>query len=300
LTLLAMAAVVAVATYRQLPWARFERASAPVAAPLVDARVARAKALTAELEAWLAAPVTFAQVPALEDRLSRLRRDGAASVAASLAARAARRLEDAASRELDAGELDAGISHYKVALDLDPGAPGTSPLTAVLRARAQAALDAGRPADAVRWARTARGLAEADPDAHALLAEALFAAHDDAAAVVEFGKALASRPTDPAFRRGFERAQRRVARAAAPRVHKRSAAAEPGAGGPDAGAVAPEGASTSETEARPAREKPEPAEPQQKAIDKSTEKAMEKSADKATAKATDKPKSAAGESAPEQ
>ena len=80
----------------------------------------------------------------------------------------------------------------------------------------------------MRWARAAIGLAEADPDAHALLAAALFASRDDAAAAVEFGKALASRPSDPEFKRGLARARRREARAAA-RSHARDVATSPGA-----------------------------------------------------------------------
>ena len=154
-------------------------------------------------------------MPVLEDRLARLRRDGATAAAASLASRAAGALEGVASRELDAGDVDAGVAHYKIALGLDPSAPGTSPLTATLRARAEAALQGARPAEAVRWARTALALAEADPDAHALLADALFAAHENSAAAVEFGKALASRPADPAFKQGFARARRRAGRASA-------------------------------------------------------------------------------------
>jgi hypothetical protein len=75
------------------------------------------------------------------------------------------------------------------------------------------------------------GLAEADPDAHALLAEALFATRDDAGAVAEFGKALASRPTDAGLLRSLDRAQKRLARANAPRARvrvraKRAAAAD--------------------------------------------------------------------------
>ena len=221
----AMGAVVAVAAYRQLPWARLERASpVPAPAPVADARATRVDALTRELETLLGSHPTFAQVAVLENRLARLRREGATILAATFASRAARELEDVAARELDAGDIDVGVAHYKIALGVDPGAQGTSQLEATLRGRAQAALRAERPAEAVRWARTALGLAEADPDAHALLAEALYATRDNAGAVAEFGKALASRPADPSFKRGLERARRRAARAAAPRAHPRAEA----------------------------------------------------------------------------
>jgi serine/threonine protein kinase len=229
LALLAMGAVVAVAAYRQLPWVHSE---APVAAvPTVDARAERIKEAASELEVLLAARPTFAQVPAIEARLSRLRRDGATALATKLAGRAGAALEEAASRELDAGDMEGGLAHYKIAMGLDSGARGSSELSAKLRTHAQTELNAGRPAEAVRWARAAMGLAEADPDAHALLAEALFATRDDAGAVAEFGKALASRPTDAGLLRSLDRAQKRLARANAPRARvrvraKRAAAAD--------------------------------------------------------------------------
>jgi serine/threonine protein kinase/tetratricopeptide (TPR) repeat protein len=225
LSLLAMGAVVAVAAYRQLPWARRAGAAVAPAAPVVDAHAARVRTLTGELEALLASPpaLTFARVPVIELRLAGLRREGATAAAAALASRAARALEQVAARELDAGDIDAGVAHYKIALGVDPGAQGTSQLEATLRGRAEAALSAEHAGEAVRWARTAVGLAEADPDAHALLAEALFASREDAAAVVEYAKALASRPADPAFKRGLDRARRRAARAAAPRAHAKAA-----------------------------------------------------------------------------
>ena len=77
----------------------------------------------------------------------------------------------------------------------------------------------------MRWARAFVGLAEADPDAHALLAEALLASHDDAAAAGEFSKALASRPADPAFKRGLDRARRRAARSATPHPRAKASSA---------------------------------------------------------------------------
>jgi serine/threonine-protein kinase len=231
--LLAATAVAGVAAYRQLPLA-FQTVGVS-AAPAVDPHPARAAALAAEVEGMLppAAPLTFARLGALADRLARLRREGAGAAADALAARAARALEEVATRELDAGDVDTGIAHYKIALGVDPGAQGTSQLAATLRTRAEAALKAERANDAVRWARTALGLAEADPDAHALLAAALLLAHDDDGAATEFGKALASRPNDPEFMRGLDRAQHHAGRPASPRRRARASAAKE-----DAAAVA--------------------------------------------------------------
>jgi hypothetical protein len=218
--LLAMGAVVAVAAYRQLPWVRSETSSA-VTVPVVDARAARIQEAASELEVLLAARPTFAQVPAIEARLARLRRDGATALAAKLAGRAGTALEEVAGRELDAGDLEAGLAHYKIALGVDSGSRGSSALAARLRTRAETELREARPAEAVRWARAAIGLAEADPDAHALLAEALYATRDDAGAVVEFGKALASRPADASLLRSLDRAQKRLSRASSPRPRAR-------------------------------------------------------------------------------
>jgi serine/threonine protein kinase len=254
LGLLMGAAAMAVLAYRELPWARADRgAEAPPAAVVIDARAARTQAIAAELEEMLKAP-SFAGVPALEDRLARLRREGAPESAAAFASRAGRALEQVATRELDGGDIDAGVAHYKIALGVDPGAQGTSQLAATLRGRAEAALRADRPGEAVRWARAGLGLAEADPDAHALLAEALLASHDAAAAAAEFGKALASRPADVAFKRGLEQARKRAARAAAPRLHSRSSWREPSPAPSD---DAP-GERAAQRETAPEAEAPEP------------------------------------------
>jgi serine/threonine protein kinase/tetratricopeptide (TPR) repeat protein len=265
--LLAATAVVAFAAWREIPWARTSPLATAPATPAVDARAARIAALNAELETLLTpapgAALTFAQVPALEDRFERLRREGATAAAGTFAARAARALEQVAARELDGGDIDTGVAHYKIALGLDPGAQGTSQLAATLRGRAETALHAEHAAEAVRWARTAVGLAEADPDAHALLAEALLASHDDAAAAEEFGKALASRPTDSGFKRGLDRARKRATRPAAPRLHAKAASPESARAPDEDKSVQPDpsdpsGERADTPERAPEREKPEP------------------------------------------
>jgi tetratricopeptide (TPR) repeat protein len=159
---------------------------------------------------------TFARVPPFEDRLTNLRREGGGAAADKLAVRAADILERAARAELDAGAMEAGVSHYKIALAVDPKARGQSQIAQALRARGEVALAARRPSEAVRWAREALSLAEADPDAHALLGAALLASREYAAAAAEYGKALASRPHDAAFKRGLARARRRLEEASPP------------------------------------------------------------------------------------
>jgi tetratricopeptide (TPR) repeat protein len=211
------------AVYRGRPWAGVE-AGAPPSAPdpappasstAEQARAARATVLTGELERMLAEPVTFAALPVLEGRLAQLRRVGATSAADRLATQAAAALERAAAAELDMGAIDVGISHYKLALAVDPAGGGQRELAERLRSRGEAALAANRGPEAVRWAREALSLAEADPDAHALLGAALLRSRDFAAAAAEYGKALSSRPQDAVFRRGLSRARRGLVRPSA-------------------------------------------------------------------------------------
>jgi serine/threonine protein kinase/tetratricopeptide (TPR) repeat protein len=253
--LLAVAAVIALGAYRRLPWAPHEVVA--VAPPPVDPRVERVAALTREAENLLAEPLTFARLPVLEDRLARLRRDGGTAQAVVLAARAARTLEEAAARELDAGNIDAGVAHYKIALGLDPNAQGSSQLVTTLRARAQEALVAGRAAEAVRWARTTLGLAEADPDAHILLARALRASHEDNAAAVELAKALESRPDDAALKGELARARRHAAPSGAAAHPRHVAPAAPRAEAPASADVeSPSAAALSKDSTAPTVEKP--------------------------------------------
>jgi serine/threonine protein kinase len=218
--LLALSAVAATVVYRQLPWSRpgpLAAVAAPRPAPAAPTeaqrRAARAQGLVNEIERMLEGPpaLDFARLAPLEDRLARLRREGGGAAATRLSAGAARALERAAQAELDRGDVEAGTAHYKLALGMDPaGRQGQEHLALALRARAEAALAAKRPADAARWAREVVALEAADPDAHALLGAALLASGSYAAAADEYSHALASRPRDPALKRGLARARRRA------------------------------------------------------------------------------------------
>jgi len=256
LALLTVAALAAVAAYRRLPWTRLpERAVAapPSAAALAAQAETRrhaeqAQALIAELEGMLSKPpaLEFAAVPRLEDRLASLRREGGGAAADRLSARAADALVRVATGELDAGAMEAGVSHYKIALSVDPKARGQSELAQTLRGRGERALAARRPSEAVRWARAALSLAEADPDAHALLGASLLAVREYGAAAAEYGKALASRPDDAAFKRGLARARRKLDAAT-------TGGRAPGEGAePEAPVPAPAGSPTEENAPPPA------------------------------------------------
>ena len=109
-------------------------------------------------------------------------------------------------------------------------------------------------------------LAEADPDAHALLAEAMLAAHDEDGAAAEFGKALASRPDDDTFKRGLDRARRRPARGAVRHHRKAAPAAADGDEASDAEkevleAPAPQGVQKDERDEKPGKAEKSDSEP---------------------------------------
>ena len=282
--LLVGATVVAVATYRELPCTRDPRSPRPrPRRAVVDARAARVKALTGELEAMLQT-VVAAELRAgcrrIEERLARLRHDGA--TARPTGSRRGRRARSSRSRRASstAATSTRASRTTRSRSAVDPGAQGGSQLAATLRERAEAALRADHAADAVRWARTVVGLAEADPDAHALLAEALLAAHDDAGAADEFGKALASRPTDAAFKRGLARARKHPAHPS-PRSRAKpvaTASAPPAAAAVDEQAATGEKKDEAKEEPKAKDEVKDEAQPAAKAEPKSESKSESKSA----------------------
>ncbi|HSS37452.1 MAG TPA: protein kinase, partial [Polyangia bacterium] len=208
LVVLGVAAAVAVPVYRRLPWstaardAEEESAAAPAPAAAarnseLERRAERLRLGVAEVEAMLADKFGFAEVPALKEHLANLRANGGGAIADTLSVRAKQQLVQKAEAELDRGQIDDGVAHYRVALALDAHAGGEAEVAAALRTRAQSALTAQKPAEAVRWAREALTLTPSDPSAHALVAESLAGARDYPAAASEYEKALVMRPDDP-------------------------------------------------------------------------------------------------------
>jgi hypothetical protein len=220
---LVVVAAAAVPIYRRLPWNARARsatnllptaiASVPPAAPRpeVDPRAQRLRSGVAEVERLLGGTFGVAQLPALEDRLGRLRADGGGAIADALAERAKAQLLKSAEEELDRGAIESGVTHYRIALGLDAHPGGEANLATLLRAHAQATFAAARPSDAIRWARAAVELDGNDAAAHALLAESLHAAREDGEAVAEYQKAIAARPDDHKLKHGLERARRALA-----------------------------------------------------------------------------------------
>ena len=217
---LGVAGVIAVPIYRRLPWSTAardaeEEAATPAKAAAVptetERRAERLRLGVAEVEAMLAEKFSFAEVPALKEHLTALRNDGGAAIAETLSARAKQQLVRKAEAELDGGHIEDGVAHYRVALALDAHAGGEAELIAALRTRAQSALTAQKPGEAVRWAREAVALAPADPSAHALVAESLAGARDYQAAAGEYEKALAMRPDDPGLTHDLQQVRHAIA-----------------------------------------------------------------------------------------
>ena len=232
LAIVSLGVLCAVVAYRNVAWIRGEMgASAPRGAlspngqTPAEQRAARLRSLEAQAEAMATGALTPAQVPQLQYLLAGLATEGARSASGRIAGDAAARLRKAAAAELDAGRVDAGIETYKMVLALNPNAAGHSELASVLRKRGEVALGDGRQEEAARWAREALKMAEADPDAHALLGAALAASRNWAAAADEYSKALSSRPDDRTLRRSLERMRQRQEWATRPRRPAAAAAA---------------------------------------------------------------------------
>ena len=216
---LALVGVAAVTVYRRLPWnAHAQSAAAPSAtssAPAqpsdADRRAQRLRSGVADVERMMGSGFGFAQLPALQAQLGRLRSDGGTGIADTLATRAKGLLVKAAEEELDRGEIEAGVAHYRIALALDAHGGGEAELVAALRTRAQSALSANKDTEAVRWAREVVAFSGGNAEAHALLAECLHALREDGEAVTEYEKALATRPDDPTFTHGLSAARHALA-----------------------------------------------------------------------------------------
>jgi hypothetical protein len=243
-------------------------APVPAVHPEIEERARRAHAETQEIERLLGAGVDFAEAPLLAGRLARLRADGGGAVADPLAARAEASLIRRAEGELDRGELEGGIAHYKLALALDPRGPSSEALARSLRARAEVARAAKHPEEAIRWAREEVALADGDAGAHGRLAAALADAHQDDEAAAEYRKALAGAPDDAEVARGLALAEKRLAAAKhhGGRAHRaRRAAARAGGAADDGSVNAPageaDGDAKTEAKPEPKSQKSAPAEP---------------------------------------
>ena len=280
---LVLAGVAAVPLYRRLPWT-LRALTAPAPAPTAatappvnevtvagqpgsaaepapseaESKAARGRAAAADVERLLASGLGFDKRAALDDGLRRMRAAGADADADKLAARAKATLIKAAEAELDNGDLDAGVAHYKAAARLAPAESDMASLSEAIRLRALAALVQRQDAEAaVRLARQGLLVAGDQAPAHGLLADMLYAAHEYEESVSEYRAALAGAPDDAALKRGLDRARKKLgpdkakAAASSPRTKtKTKTKARAGAAGTEA-TPAEEKAADAETASPP-------------------------------------------------
>jgi len=297
---LALVAVAAVTIYRRLPWnAHAQTAAVPGAtvAPSVapappsdaDRRAQRLRTGVADVERMMGSGFGFAQLPALEEQLGRLRAAGGTAIADTLATRAKGLLVKAAEEELDRGEIEAGVAHYRIALALDAHGGGEAELVAALRTRAQSALSVNKDTEAVRWAREAVAFSGGNADAHALLAECLHALREDGEAVTEYEKALATRPDDPTFTHGLSAARHALAtdakREHSSHAHRSTAQAAQTA---PATPAPPEALPAAPAEAAPPSDQPPAEAPERERPAAKPERTQDEGQDKGEDKAGDK------------
>ena len=277
LAILSLGVAVSLGLYHRFPWirgvdsgaaasTRAPAATAPGGANPATSHAAQLQALHVEAARRAGTGLSPASVPALLSVLQQMRDLGAAPVADRIASSASSALQRRAEAELDKGNMQGGIDIYQVALALDPAAPGTSQLARALLDRGRKALSARRPSEAVRWGRKALSFAEADPGAHAFLADAFFAVREFGPAADEYAKALSSRPDDGSLRRGLARSRARGVvhvndsrpRAATAAAHPTSAAATDAEA---AGGGAPSAAEQARVSAKATEPAPEAASP---------------------------------------
>jgi hypothetical protein len=228
---LAVMAVIGVAVYRKVPIPWRLRASVAAPAPVVAApappppspaeqQAARQRAAEAEIDRLLAGGKE--ELSALEKHLARWSNDENDPISKAVLSRARSRLAQMTIDELGKEELDGAVAHYRLALSV-PGTPAGE-RRMMLELIRQHAIDALKASDAdksVAWARAGLALGGTeDADAHALLADTLYAAHTYAESVSEYQTALAAKPDDVTIKRGLDRARRKLGSDRAGQAHR--------------------------------------------------------------------------------
>jgi serine/threonine protein kinase len=206
-------------------------APAPAAPPPSpeEQKAQRERAALAEVDKLLADGP--AKLPDLEKRLARWASDEDA-VAKSARAHARVSLLALAHGDLEKQDFEAATAHYRIGTGLPGPAEDAKQLIDLIRTSAIDAIKAGDADKAVAWAREGLTLAgDGDADAHALLADTLYAAHDFEASVTEYKAAIAVKSGDAALKRGLDRARKKLAAEKAPRTRAKPRAAKKAASG---------------------------------------------------------------------
>jgi hypothetical protein len=226
-----------------------------------ELKAQRERAALAEVDKLLAGGT--AQLPELEKRLARWEDDAAGSAGKSARTHARASLLALARADLEKQNFEAATAHYKIGAGLPGPAEEPKQLTDLIRTSAIDAIKAGDNDKAVAWARAGLAMAgDADADAHALLADTLYAAHDYDSSVTEYRAAVAGKPGDATLKRGLDRARKKLAAEKAPRARPKARGGKAAAAGE---AAADSSSSDAETEKAAAPSAPaEPAADEQK------------------------------------
>ena len=186
----------------------------------------------AEVDKLIAAGLP--QLPEFEKRLARWGSDDKDPASRSARAHARASLLALAHDDLQKQNFEAATAHYRIGSGL-PGSPEEAKaLVDLVRTSAIDAIKAGDTEKAVAWAReglTLAGDAADVADAHALLADTLYAAKDYEESVAEYKTAMAGKPGDATLKRGLDRARKKVVAEKAPRPHAKVRAGKSAAPG---------------------------------------------------------------------
>ncbi|HXU06515.1 MAG TPA: protein kinase [Polyangia bacterium] len=175
----------------------------------------RARLAKAEVEKLLAGGAD--ELPVLEKMLARWRSDDKDPVGKAGRTHARTRLLALAHDELAKEDFETATAHYRMGLAVSGPATDTQLVMDFVRQSAVDAIKAGDLDKAVKWARAGMALGgDDDLDAHALLADVLYASKGYQESVAEYQKALAGRPDDASLKRGLDRARKKLGAAAKP------------------------------------------------------------------------------------
>jgi len=206
--------------------------AAPAPSP-EEQKAARERAAVAEIDKLLAGGLP--QLPELQKLLARWGTDDKDPTSQSARAHARTSLLALAHDDLQKQNFEAATAHYKIGTSLPGAAEEAKALTELVRTAAIDAIKAGDADKAVAWAREGLTLAgddgDAVADAHALLADTLYAAKDFEESVAEYKTALASKAGDAALKRGLDRARKKLTVGRAPRPRAKARAGKAAASG---------------------------------------------------------------------
>ena len=195
-------------------------APAPGAAPLPGAapappppspeelRAERERTAKAQIDKLLSGGTEH--LPELEKLLTRWSADEEDPVAKSSRTLARARLLELAQTDLQKEDFVAAKAHYRIGVGVFGPSEETTSVLELVKKSAIDAIKAGDAEKAVVWAREGLTLGGQNAEAHALLADTLYAAKQYKDSVDEYRLALAGKPEDETLKRGLDRARKKA------------------------------------------------------------------------------------------